>query len=504
MKGRSLKGWISLTVSGLLSAMVISTNVDIDSIVRPKGPDLTVEAMAADEVIVIADIEEAVKEKAKTPKTGGDDSVSSNWHFYNQDLQNDGSAENDYNFGPNPVLTNPDMIKNVSDVISKKGLNDTIKMSEIAGDLSPEKIDADFRERMRHDPALTAADVAAADAELGTRHLGVFRSESKEQWDKTMNTAKERFMRDKSEHEKTLGAFFKLLDSATKVEVKQSSGLTDQMYMDPYTVDGVPDIIVMESKSQSGWFIEYTFTIKGTTKKVRYRLDCGYQPVNVAVKMNIKKRTATKKNTVTKVQVQQVPVYVPIQAPVQQTAVPAISTVVQPVQPVIGGTTVVNNNSSSKSSSNVNITIPNVTPITPITPVDPDPITPDEPYVPPIPTPVKDPTKGSSVLPNDPGSGSGEDTNGDDNESTKDQPSNSNHMTEQEYNDTIKENEDANSGKEGGDSNEPSTPPPSDNTNVDDNSGGGNGSESIDKPTEKSESSVDHDSPGDSWDGPPD
>ena len=37
----------------------------------------------------------------KTPDTGEGDLK---WHFFNQDTQDDGTAKNDYNVGPNPVM----------------------------------------------------------------------------------------------------------------------------------------------------------------------------------------------------------------------------------------------------------------------------------------------------------------------------------------------------------------------------------------------------------------
>ena len=183
-----------------------------------------------------------------------EEKASDDWlHFYNPELLNDNDGDNDYNFGKNPLTSG----------------------------WSAEDYDKELRRRMREDPALGAADMAWLDAIVGTRYLGEFYESCKGDWAKTINTSKETWMKDQTAYYDTLDAYFKFLDSAKKVEIKKVSGLDDQMYMNPYTKDSVPDVIVMETLDHEGTFLVYTFVIKGTTFEVAYRIECGYQPTNV-------------------------------------------------------------------------------------------------------------------------------------------------------------------------------------------------------------------------------
>ncbi|MCR5700307.1 MAG: hypothetical protein K6G49_02660 [Candidatus Saccharibacteria bacterium] len=199
------------------------------------------------------------------------DQNSDPWYkFYNSDLQNDGDASNDYNFGPNPYVDGKDA----------------------------KYYDADFRERLKQDPALAAASTAWLDANVGTRYLGEFYESCQGDWAKTMNAAKDGFMNNGQDaYTKNLDAFFKYLDSATKVEIRECKSVSDQMYMNPHTAGGVvPDIIVLLTDDHSGHELVYTFEIKGNTFEVAYRIECGYQPTDVAEIMGI---TAQDKSTVT-------------------------------------------------------------------------------------------------------------------------------------------------------------------------------------------------------------
>ena len=189
------------------------------------------------------------------------------WHFYNLDLQEDNDEDNDFNFGPNPV-----------------------DKSWTATDY-----DDDFRTRLAKDPALGAADIAWLDANVGTRFLGEFYESCKHDWAKTINAAKERWTENPNEYSKTLAAYFAYLDKAEISIAKKGHNITDQMYMNPYTTDGVPDIIVLKTKQQDGPFLVYTFKIKGNTFEVEYRIPCQYQPTNVKIVMGIKPQNKPKK-----------------------------------------------------------------------------------------------------------------------------------------------------------------------------------------------------------------
>lgn len=183
--------------------------------------------------------------------------------YYNPSMLNNSDASDDFNFG-----------------------YDLADFSQ--AELGATDYDADVRARMEIDPKLGAAIMAYVDAKVGTRFLGTFYEECEKNWATTMNLAAERWAKDEKAYRKALDTFFKFLDAAESVELQNGSGITDQMYMNPYTESGVPDIIVFETEQKEGLFLVYTFNIKGTEVEVAFRTECGYQPTNVAKLMDIK------------------------------------------------------------------------------------------------------------------------------------------------------------------------------------------------------------------------
>lgn len=208
------------------------------------------------------------------------------WHFYNTEMLADEDPLNDIFFGPE-VLTR---------IVESKIQRGELRLSDIAGKtvdelvalVTPEEVEADFFERVENDPALGAAVIAWFDANLGTRYLGEFYESCKEDWATTMNASKVAWMADEDGYYRTLAAWKAFLSTASSVEVVRiDGGMEDQMYMNPYTTDLIPNIIVMESAEQSGYFLRYIFDIKGKEIFVDYRIDCGFQPINVAKLMKI-------------------------------------------------------------------------------------------------------------------------------------------------------------------------------------------------------------------------
>lgn len=225
--------------------------------------DESVAAEVAEESVATEVAEESVAaevaEESDEVEVGREPIVVENawFDFYNLSIQEDGKGENDFDFGPKPA-------------------GETV--SEIA---------KEHRERLRIDPALGAADIAWADALLGTRYLGEFYESCKHDWAKTINAAKERFMEDHEAYDEVLDAFMKMQAKA-KVSTQDGEVMEDQMYMNPYTIDGYPDVIVLKTPNHKGKFLVYEYTIKGTgVVKVAYRIDCGFQPTDVQKVMNI-------------------------------------------------------------------------------------------------------------------------------------------------------------------------------------------------------------------------
>ena len=416
--------------------------------------------------------------------------MSNGWYYYNTALQSDSDESNNFNFGLKP---------------GGEGWT--------AADY-----EAEFRERLRNDPALGAAVMAYHDAILGTRFEGVFYDECAHEWDKAINTAKERFIADPTLYQQTLEQFFAFRDIG-KTEVRDSNaGLTDQMYMNPYTVSGVPDVIVMKTGDHGGKYLVTSYTIKGASSgtadagdgavvngerkfETAYRIDCGYQPTNVAEVMKI----------------------TPQPKP-QPTPTPS-----NPSNPVTPS-------SPSKPVTPSNPAKP-VKPVTPSNPVKPvTPVTPVKPVKPVTPSYNKDKSKGTQgdvVKPNDnPGTGPNTNNGVGATKSTKDQPTNTNNgQTYNDYKADQKELANVNkTQKTGSDNNTPSYTPPSTTTTTKDSSGKstttttkpavdnngdkGNGGAPVNTPTPVSKPSTsaetgkpisnDASNPAGAWGGPPD
>ena len=237
----------------------LSKGKDVSSVVD----DESVATEAAEESVATEAAEESVAaevaEESDEVEVGREPIVVENawFDFYNLSIQEDGKGENDFDFGPKPA-------------------------GETASEIAKE-----HRERLRIDPALGAADIAWADALLGTRYLGEFYESCKHDWAKTINAAKERFMEDHEAYDEVLDAFMKMQAKA-KVYMQDGEIMEDQMYMNPYTIDGYPDVIVLKTPNHKGKFLVYEYTIKGTgVVKVAYRIDCGFQPTDVQKVMNI-------------------------------------------------------------------------------------------------------------------------------------------------------------------------------------------------------------------------
>ncbi|MBR3229060.1 CPBP family intramembrane metalloprotease [Candidatus Saccharibacteria bacterium] len=373
----------------------------------------------------VANAEDVAETEPETEPETEEETTPAVWYsFYNTELLSDDDPDNDLFFGSNPYEEGKDA----------------------------EFYDEVFRDRLKVDPALAAADMAWLDANVGTRFMGEFYESCHEDWALAMNSAKERFMEDQENYYASLHAFFRFLDRATvRVEYRENA-MDDQMFFNPDTTNNVPDIVVLETHEHSGWFIVYSFTIKGEVFDVAYRIDCGFQPTDVEDVMNI------------------TPQPQPTPAPTPQP------------QPT-----------------------PTPTPT-------PEPETEPEtgPHRPP-----KDPTQGTQgnvVAPND-DTGPGPDTNSGVGSTTSsaDRPDTStSYSSYDEYASAIDELESINSTQRvGGNSNAPSTPATSTNTNVDNNAVSGNGGAGVDTPTATSPLATNaatgetiSNSPAEAWGGP--
>ena len=213
--------------------------------------------------------EAVVDEPAEDPV---EETTTTDCCFYNNQLQNDSNNGNNYNFG-----------------------YDRYAAAESSGENITEWLNADFKESIRKDPALAAATMAYADAIMGTRFMGEFYDSAKEDWSKTMNNAKDQFIKDPELWQSKVDSFIEAIEETATVKVGKVNNFSDQMYMNPYTGSDVPDIIAMITDNHNGHYLSYTFTIKGDDSfVVNYRCECGYQPTDVVEVMDITPVTKTK------------------------------------------------------------------------------------------------------------------------------------------------------------------------------------------------------------------
>ncbi len=355
------------------------------------------------------------------------------WYsFYNAWLQTDNDNNNNFNFGPSPFDSQ----------------------------WTAKDYDQEFRVRMINDPALGVGDMAWFDMVLGTYYSETYFDGNANKWAEQINQLKQTYMDDQEAYYRNLGAFFRFLDAAVSVEVREFTGIEDQMYMNPYTVDNAPYVVVFATDQRQGHFLVYTFDIKGTKVSVCYRIECGFQPCNVVKMMN----------------------------------------------DVVEARGYGDNPGSDPTPPG-----PDPSP----TPPGPSPTPPD-----PTPTvPQKDPTQGTPVGRNDtPGPGPNTNNGVGAQTSSADQSTNSGSMTLPEYHETMQDLADTNANQSvGGDANMPSAPPPAASTHVDSNADAGTGHGGADTPTPVSEpvhveapsgqtETIDNtpSDPAGEWGGPPD
>lgn len=199
-------------------------------------------------------------------KSGSD----SGYHFYNLDLQQNNDPADDFNFG-----------------------YDRYAAAQASDNNITHWLDADFKSSLEEDPALAAATMAYADSVLGTRFMGVFYDSADADWSLAINRARDYFIKHPQRWHKRVANFVKFLDEHATASLAAADSYTDQMYMNPYTTSGKPDVIAMTTSQQTGHYLSYKIVIKGNNFTLNYRCECGYQPTGVVKTMGITPQSPT-------------------------------------------------------------------------------------------------------------------------------------------------------------------------------------------------------------------
>ena len=185
-------------------------------------------------------------------------------HYFNDDVQNDGIDTNDYNFGPDRYAAAVEAVENgavdnVQDYIATK--NGT----------------GDFFESIAVDPALCAAIAFDMDERLAFDEK-ILKDERNELIGQRANKAHKHFLKDHAYWERSVKMITERLTSGG-IEIIEVVGYTSSMYQHHNGLDGnKPSVVVRNSRNSGGHFIQFNL---GKLGVVRYRLECGYQPVDI-------------------------------------------------------------------------------------------------------------------------------------------------------------------------------------------------------------------------------
>jgi uncharacterized membrane protein YgcG len=187
-----------------------------------------------------------------------------NYHYYNDEVRCDSDPNNNYNFGPNPYVEGKDANYYAED----------------------------FAERRDKDPALLSATALTLDAVTGSDYIGQILYEGyNKKLDVLQKTNAATIVLTDEENTKifnsTNQAIDEMLASATSVELVKEENIRDQLYMNGYTVNGIPQVVIYETDVTSDWCLVYTFRIKTSTVRVAFRIPCGYQWTNPTEVLNI-------------------------------------------------------------------------------------------------------------------------------------------------------------------------------------------------------------------------
>lgn len=255
----TLANWVTTNLSGCSSTTVEASETTDET----KNPD---ETENADEATPPAQEAEASQ---KGDYTSYQELVNSHPElvFHNFALQSDDNPNNNSNLGENRYREGWGADDYYAD------------WRKVMGD-KKEKTDI---------PVLVAA-IATVDAARGSRLCGDFHDGNEYGWKVAMNNTIKDCLYGKLDVSHLKEVFFNLLDNEVRsVELVHVDDVNDQMLMDPYTYSGIPELIVCE-KHESGDILLITLRTKGDEENdvvVGFRVQCCYQPVNVADRLGI-------------------------------------------------------------------------------------------------------------------------------------------------------------------------------------------------------------------------
>ena len=142
----------------------------------------------------------------------------------------------------------------------------------------------DFFTSLEHDPALTAAVALYLDQLELTGNDPILAPEANLLVGERADAAHKRFLENEGDWDTAITRIKAILcGQDVVIEVKELNNYTSAMYMIPLQLDGdKPCVVVRNTSNAGGHFVVFKVKLKdGSIVNVRFRLECGYQPIDV-------------------------------------------------------------------------------------------------------------------------------------------------------------------------------------------------------------------------------
>lgn len=184
--------------------------------------------------------------------------------YFNNEVQNDGIANNNYNFGYDRKAAAD---KDVADG----------KVDSVVNWVATNKGEGDFFYSIKVDPALCAAVALHMDETLKLPEK-ILVDEQDVVIGQRADKAHLHFLSDQTYWDRAVELITKYLTSGD-IRIEELSDYTSQMYMANNRLEGnKPSVIVRDTQNEGGHVVVFDL---GKPGLVKFRLECGYQPVDV-------------------------------------------------------------------------------------------------------------------------------------------------------------------------------------------------------------------------------
>lgn len=183
--------------------------------------------------------------------------------YYNDMVNEDDIGNNNFNFGPNR--------KEWAETAVKDG-----KAEDVLSFIAKNDGTGDFFDSIQHDPALCAAIALDMDETLAFDEP-ILIDEQNELIGRRADAAHKHFLRDGEYWSRAIKLITERL-CLGEISLKKIDSYTSSMYMYPDQIDGNrPSVIVRNTNNSGGTFVQFDLGKPGI---VKYRLECGYQPID--------------------------------------------------------------------------------------------------------------------------------------------------------------------------------------------------------------------------------